>query len=179
MKYNELFEAAKSDKIECSPLNFKLDALSPVISKHTVDVHFNTLTKAYFKKYEATGDSFQKAGAVLHNQFWSILKPYDEKNKPTKTSMNFIEQHHGSWKKFNDSILESASTIHGSGWVMLSPAGKIIMVPNHAIKPNVLLIDLWEHSTVDSDFNKESFIKGFWKIVNWDAVDKNIIANIK
>jgi superoxide dismutase len=31
---------------------------------------------------------------------------------------------------------------------------------------------LWEHATVDHDYNREKFFKGYWNIVNWDFVEK-------
>jgi superoxide dismutase, Fe-Mn family len=176
MKYTELLEAKQPEVLECLPLQYKMDALSPVMSEHNVKVHYEILTKNYFKKYEATGDLFQKAGAVLHNQAWACMKPYNSRNKPSKTAMNFIEKHFKSWDKFTDAWLEAATSIHGSGWVMLQPTGKIIMVPNHSIKPNILLVDLWEHQTVDFDYDKEAFLKAWWKVVNWDVFDQKINA---
>ena len=62
--------AQNTDKLVMRKLDYRLDALAPCMSKHCVDVHYNKLTRKYFDKYAATGDLFQKAGAVLHNDYY-------------------------------------------------------------------------------------------------------------
>lgn len=167
-----LDELKTDEKLICNKLKYDRGALAPVMSKHNVEVHYDILTKNYFKKYNETGDLFQKAGAVLHNQYWSILKPYSEKNEPTRAVTDILDDKFGSFKKFKDAWIEKALTLRGSGWIMLSKKGSIFTVENHAIKPNAILIDLWEHASVDYDFNKEKFLTDFWKIIDWDVVEK-------
>jgi superoxide dismutase len=173
MHINEIQNITESKiTLKCLPLKFSEATLSPVMSKHNVDVHYNILTKNYFKKYAKTGDQFQKAGAVLHNSYWQALKAYDVKNKPTTKIIEFIEKHHGSWKKFEDKWIDEALKVHGNGWIMLNKTGKIITVHNHEIKPNIILnIDIWEHALIDFDFNREKFLKDFWTIVDWNVVE--------
>jgi Fe-Mn family superoxide dismutase len=175
MKISEIHNLIETkENLKCLPLKYSESALEPVMSKHNVEVHFQILTKNYFKKYAKTGDLFQKAGAVLHNSYWQCLKPYDVKNTPTPKIMELLEKNYGSWKKFEDNWIEEAIKVHGSGWVMLNKSGKIITVQNHKIVPHILPTDLWEHATSDYSYNKENFLKDFWKIVDWDVVESRL-----
>jgi superoxide dismutase len=43
------------------------------------------------------------------------------------------------------------------------------------LKPGIAMaIDLWEHTTVDYDFNREKFFTEFWNVVNWDHLELKI-----
>lgn len=164
----------KKEKLVCRDLRYKPDSLAPVMSKHNVEVHYDILTKNYFKKYNATGDLFQKAGAILHNEYWSVLKPYSDNNEPTAKMMDLFSDRYGSFNKFKNVWIEKALSLEGSGWIMLSEHGDIFIVENHMIKSNILLIDLWEHASVDYDFNKEKFLTDFWKIIDWNIVETRL-----
>lgn len=176
----DLLEAAtKLEELEIKPLAYSLGALAPCMSKHNVDVHYNILTKKYFKKYAETGDLFQKAGAVLHNDyFWPMLQKYDTKNKPSKDLEQKISQIHGSLKNFKKAVEEQALLLQGNGWVFVMEDWQIQIVQNHVIKPGILFaIDFWEHTTVDHDFDRVTFLKDFWNILNWQALDKIVTTD--
>ena len=115
-----LVEAAdQPSEIQLRRLGYPLDSLEPVMSKNCVDVHYNTLTKNYFKKYAATGDLFQKAGAVLHNDYyWPMMQPYKAKNEPSPAMRESIEKSHQSLSKFKTAVQEAALTVQGNGWVL-------------------------------------------------------------
>jgi Fe-Mn family superoxide dismutase len=165
--------ASKLEPIKISPLPYKTKDLEPAMSEHSVDVHYNTLTKNYFKKYKATGNLFQKAGALLHNDFfWPLLKPYSKNNKPSADLMRKINAAHKSLDLFKKSVVESALSIQGNGWVLIMEDLQIQTIQNHVLKPGIAMaIDLWEHTTVDYDFNREKFFQEFWNVVNWDKLE--------
>jgi superoxide dismutase len=173
---NLVESAQKLENITQSPLSYSLKSLEPVMSRQCVDVHYNILTKNYFKKYKATGDLFQKAGAVLHNDFyWPMMQPYKTGNQPSSKIRDQIDQ---TWKNFRglqDAALEAALSVQGNGWVMIMQDFQIQTVQNHVIKPGILwAIDIWEHATVDHNFNREKFFKDYWNIVNWTEIEQHL-----
>lgn len=169
-----LVEASqKLEKIHLNPLAYKMSALEPCMSENCVRVHYDILTQRYFDKYAETGDLFQKAGAVLHNDYyWPCMQPYSKKNSPTILLQEMIDNSHGSFAKMQDKVLETALAIQGNGWVLIMQDLQIVSVQNHVIKPGIILaIDIWEHATVDYDYNREKFLKNYWNIVNWKKVE--------
>lgn len=162
--------------ITMDKLSYPLNALDPVMSESCVKVHYQILTKKYFDKYKATGDLFQKAGALLHNDvYWPLMQPYHKQNPCPKSLEEQISDQHGSIKKFKDLVLEQAMGIQGNGWVFIMQDLQIQTVQNHVYKPGIACaIDMWEHATVDHDFNRESFLKGFWNIVNWQKLEQKL-----
>jgi len=167
------------EEIKLKPLSYPLYALEPCMTMRNVQVHYDILTKKYFKKYAETGDLFQKAGAVLHNDYyWPMLRPYDKNNSPSKKTMEKIEESHGDFKQFKENILEKATRLQGSGWVFVMEDLQIQMVQNHLIKPGIIMgIDLWEHQTVDYKFDREEFLKEFWYVINWEIFEKRMLEN--
>lgn len=177
-EHMRLVEAAATiEEIHLDKLPYSLDALEPAMSKRSVDVHYNTLTKNYFKKYEATGDLFQKAGALLHNDtFWPLLQPYNKGNKPSKPLLEKINNAHKSLGEFKKSVVEKALSIQGNGWVLIMSDLQIQTIQNHVLRPGIAMsIDLWEHTTVDYDFNREKFFSEFWNVVNWNELERRVL----
>lgn len=173
----DLLEASSQvEKISLDPLPYPMGALEPAMSRENVRVHYKILTANYFKKYEETGDLFQKAGAVLHNDsFWPMLRKYDRKNKPSADLEGKIKKAHGSLDKFKEKVLDEAKALQGNGWVFVMQDLQVISVQNHVIKPGIVLgIDLWEHSTRDFDFQRPDFLEEFWHIVNWDLFEERL-----
>ena len=64
-----LEEKSIPSDIEIIPLNFEDSQVSPVLSKATIDLHYNKLAKGYAQRYnDKEGDrDFNYAGAFLHN----------------------------------------------------------------------------------------------------------------
>jgi len=168
-----LFEANETLKLE--KLSFAKDSLSPIMSKETIDIHYDILTKNYYKKAKS-GDSFQIAGAFLHGLFWENLQPPESGNKPTGKILEFINDNFGSFSVFKNECEEMATTIKGNGWCALTKSGKCVQIPNHKKRSDIiLLIDMWEHSfflTYGAD--KKKYVKEFWKIVNWSVVEDRL-----
>jgi superoxide dismutase, Fe-Mn family len=165
-----LIEAAENHKpIKMDPLPYKMDALAPALSKQNVEIHYDILTRKYFDKYNKTGDLFQMAGAVLHNDYyWPCMQPYEKGNAPKGQMRDLIDQAHGSFEKFKHKFLDSALSIQGNGWVLLMQDMQIITIQNHMIKSGVVLAyDQWEHSLTDYKFDREQALTEWWNIVNW------------
>ena len=170
---NLIEQSQKIEEIHMDPLPYKLSALEPCMSEKCVKVHYQILTQKYFDKYAATGDLFQKAGASLHNDYyWPCMQPYAAKNQPTDKLQDLIDNAHGSVRKMQDKIVETALTIQGNGWVLIMQDLQIQPIQNHILKPGIILaIDIWEHATVDYDYNREKYFENYWNIINWKKVE--------
>lgn len=170
---NLLEAATKIEDLKIKKLPYSSEALAPCMSKENVDIHYNILTKKYFKKYAETGDLFQKAGAVLHNDyFWPMLKAYDSTNKPSKDLESVIIKSHGSLKEFKKLVEEQALQIQGNGWVFVMKDWQVKTVQNHELKSGILFaIDIWEHCTTDWKYDRSKFIQEFWNILNWEELE--------
>lgn len=175
MKIEQLVERRE---INPKPLPYALDALEPVMSKETMDLHYNIKTKNYFKKYNATGNNRDYNGAYLHTIFFDNLRSPKNKNEPVGNStLIHIEKHFKTFDKFKDRFSEKAMTLHEWGWCAALADGKIITFEDHELVKNiVLLIDMFEHAYIRDYDSKEKYIDSFWKIVNWDTVDKRLLA---
>ena len=159
-------------------LPFNRNKLKPIMSKKTIDVHYDVLTKNYFKKFNKEGDQFAEAGAYLHNIWWLQLKEPESSNLPIGSSKDLILSSFGSIPKFKNEFKSIATTINGNGWCALMKNGTIRQISNHKKVSNIiLLLDMWEHSYfLDYEADKSSYVDNFWKIINWDIVDSRILG---
>ena len=100
----------KQEKLELLKLPYSRDALSPVISKETINYHYANLAQAYvdrFNKGEGD-DKFNKAGAFLHNLYFPGLKEPSSKNQPTGKSAEIINKKYKSFDAFKEAVLKQA-----------------------------------------------------------------------
>jgi superoxide dismutase, Fe-Mn family len=176
-QYRQLIVEAKKIRpadVEIIPLNFEPKQVKAVMSKDTLDLHYEKLAKGYAKRYnEKEGDpEFNYAGAFLHNTYFPQFRETRENNKPNGPIANFIDQHFGSFEKFQTAVETTAMQIQGSGWVYLSQVGTIKTIPNHEVRNDILLlIDWWEHAFIlDYGSDKKKYLKETWKIINWNVI---------
>ena len=108
-------------EIVLEPLPYKKDQLDPVMSKKTIDYHYNNLAAGYvFRFNKGEGDpKFNAAGAFLHNLFFPQLQPPSNNNKPFGSSELLINDKYQSFDKFKQQFKEVAMKIQGSGWVYM------------------------------------------------------------
>jgi Fe-Mn family superoxide dismutase len=165
-------------KLETTPLPFGVKDLAPVMSKETIDYHFEHLAKGYAKRYNAGegNANFNRAGSFLHNKFFPQLRAPKPSNRAKGAVLALIEDKFKTWEDFKIAFKEEAMKIQGSGWVYLSTGGSIKTIPNHQVRTDIaLLLDFWEHAwALDYQSDKEAYIDGFWKIVNWDVVNERL-----
>lgn len=173
-----IVEEKSRDQLELNKLPYDRDSLEPVLSKQAIDYHYGKLAKGYVDRYNAGegDDEFNQAGAYLHNIFFTQLQPPSAANKPQGAVSALINQHYGSYEKFQEELKSQAMSIQGSGWVYLAKNGSIKTIKNHQIKSDILLlIDFWEHAfALDYQHDKQKYLKNFWKIINWDAVNQRL-----
>jgi Fe-Mn family superoxide dismutase len=182
----ELIEATtRPAKLETTPLPYAEDALEPVMSKATIDYHYEHLAKGYAKRYNAdnTGNSggtyvkdFNRAGNFLHNKFFPQLRPPKGRNLPKGPVLALIEEKFKDFDGFKAAFKEAAMKIQGSGWVYLSTGGDIKIIPNHQVRTDIcVLVDWWEHVwATDYQWDKERYLDNIWKIIDWDVCNERL-----
>ena len=126
--------------------------------------------------------AFYGSGAILHALFFENMGPENE-SKPDDLLMEQIIGNFGSYEMFQRQFTEASKAVEGSGWCLLVwvPAFqklRILQCEKHqnltlwGCEP-ILVLDMWEHSYyLQYKTNRPDYINGFWKIVNWDIVNK-------
>jgi Fe-Mn family superoxide dismutase len=165
-------------KLETTPLPYDLDALNPVLSRQSLEYHYEHLAKGYAKKYNNNiGDpNFNRAGSFLHNKFFPQLTAPNNSNRPKGASLELIERKFKTFDDFKESMKEKFLSIQGSGWVYLSTGGEIKTIKNHAVRTDIaLLIDAWEHVwALDYQWDKEKYFDNIWRIINWNVINDRL-----
>lgn len=172
------FLTESKERLELADLPYSRNALSPVMSKTTLDNHYGKLAKGYVDRYnKGEGDkTFNAAGAYLHNLFFPQLRAPRSSNKPTGSIKALIDRKFGSYDKFQKELAEKAMKLQGSHWIYLSKSGTIKTIPNHQKRTDIaLLIDWWEHAwAIDYGADKAKYLKNIWRIINWDIVNQRL-----
>lgn len=178
IKYVTVTEAKEPKTLTHTPLPYKRDALEPSISEETIDYHYDELYGGYVKRYnKGEGDAeFNEAGAFLHDIYFTQFREPKSSNPPTGKSLELIEEHFGTYEKFQENLAEEAMKIQGSGWIYLSWRGEIKTIKNHEIRKDIaLLIDWWEHAwALDYQSDKKTYLRNTWKIINWETINQRI-----
>ena len=175
----DLVEAStRPAKLETTPLPYSEKALEPIMSKETINYHFEHLAKGYAKKYNAGegNPDFNRAGSFLHNKFFPQLQAPKGANRPRGAVLALIEDNFKTYEDFKIAVKEIAMKIQGSGWVYLSTNGTIKTIANHAVRTDIcVLIDWWEHAwSLDYQWDKERYLDNIWKIINWDVCNERL-----
>jgi Fe-Mn family superoxide dismutase len=175
----DLLEAStRPAKLETTPLPYGERDLEPVMSKATIDYHYEHLAKGYAKRYNAGegNANFNRAGSFLHNKFFPQLRAPKGANRPRGAVLELIESNFKTWEDFKEAMKKEFMSIQGSGWVYLSTGGAIKKIANHAVRTDIaLLIDAWEHAwSLDHQWNKEAYFDNIWKIIDWDVVNERL-----
>ena len=189
---------------QLSKLPYAMDALQPYLSKETLEFHYGKHHQAYVNNLnnlakdtefanlaleevimKSSGGIFNNAAQIWnHTFYWNSLTPKSA-GEPTGKLADAIKKKFGSLDEFKKQFTQSAATLFGSGWARLikNTQGELeIMNTNNAqlpLKENkkaLLTCDVWEHAYyIDYRNARASYIENFWKIVNWDFVEKNFV----
>jgi Fe-Mn family superoxide dismutase len=124
--------------------------------------------------------AFNLGGHVNHSVFWTNMSP-DGGDKPVGELGSAIDDHFGSFDKFQAHFTAAALGVQGSGWSVLAwdSIGQRLLIQQFfdqqsnfavGIVP-VLMLDVWEHAYyLDYRNVRADYVKAFWNIVNWDNV---------
>ena len=135
--------------------------------------------------------SFQGGGHVLHSLFWPNLAPAGKTTgEPSGALADALKEEFGSFERFKKEFTAAASSTEGSGWAALAWCNTterpvIMQIEKHNINvyPTfriLMVLDVWEHAYyLDYKNERAKFVEAFWKIVNWDEVNRRLEAIIK
>ncbi len=196
---NNNFKNKETMKFEKVALPYATDALEPVISKTTVELHYGKHHQAYVDNLnklvvgtefenadletivkKSGGAIFNNAGQTLnHNIYFTSFKP-NGGGEPKGKLAEAINSQFGSFDKFKEEFNAAGATVFGSGWVWLAKdAGGKLSIEKEANAGNpltkgltpILGFDVWEHSYyLDYQNRRADHLKELWKIIDWDVV---------
>lgn len=175
----DLIEAStRPAKLETTPLPYGVKDLEPVMSRATIDYHYEHLAKGYAQRYnrgEGNAD-FNRAGSFLHNRFFPQLRAPKSGNRPRGAVLELIETKFKTYDDFQEQFSEAAMKIQGSGWLYLSTGGDIKTIANHAVRTDIcMIIDWWEHAwALDYQSDKAGYLRNMWRIINWDVCNERL-----
>ena len=144
---------------------------------------------AYVNKLEKDL-AFNLGGHVNHSIFWTNMSP-NGGDKPTGELASAIDDHFGSFEKFQGHFTATAMGVQGSGWSVLawdSIGQRLIIVQFFDQQGNLpagivplLMLDVWEHAYyLDYKNVRADYVKAFWAITNWENVQQRFdVARVK
>ena len=183
-------------------LPYAMDALSPYISKETLEYHYGKHHNAYVVNLnkltaetafaelsleevikQSSGGIFNNAAQVWnHTFYWMGLKPQGG-GAPTGALADAINAKWGSFDKFKEEFTKCAVGTFGSGWAWLvkKADGSLDLVstsnagtPLTTDAKPLLTCDVWEHAYyVDYRNARPKYVESFWNLVNWEFVATN------
>lgn len=186
-------------------LPYELDALSPHLTKETLEFHYGKHHQTYITNLnnqikgtefeempleeivkKSSGGMFNNAAQTWnHTFYWLGFTPKGQ-GKPAGELAAAIDTKWGGFEKFQEAFNACAAGTFGSGWAWLvkTPAGELDLVstsnagtPLTTENTPLLTCDVWEHAYyIDYRNSRPNYLKGFWEIVNWDEVAKRFAA---
>ncbi|MBN2196264.1 MAG: superoxide dismutase [Polyangiaceae bacterium] len=191
---------------EVKALPYAKDALAPVMSKDTLEFHYEKHHKGYMTnlkgllegKPEASksleeiirtgsGGVFNNAAQVWnHTFFWDGLRPGGGGAPPAGSLADLVQRDFGGWEELRTELINAGKTRFGSGWAWLvldDGKAKVISTPNAetplaSTEIPLLTVDVWEHAYyLDHRNRRDTFLEVFCdKLINWDFVAQNLAA---
>ena len=189
--------------LELPALPYEKNALEPHISEETLEYHYGKHHATYVSKLNDAvkgtdleskslediiksekGGLFNNAAQVWnHTFYWNCLSP-NGGGAPSGAIADAINDKWGSFEKFQEEFNASAAGNFGSGWTWLvkkSDGSVDIMNTDDADTPvahdgvtPLLTVDVWEHAYyIDYRNSRPNYLEAFWKLLNWDFVNKN------
>ena len=190
--------------IKLPDLPYEMDALSPHISKETLEYHYGKHHKAYVDKLNAAigggkyenlslddivGESkgeakvFNNAAQTWnHTFYWNCLSP-NGGGKPSGAIADAIKKSFGSFETFKEQFSDKSATLFGSGWTWVVKDGDKLSIvqtkdadnPMTDGKTPILTCDVWEHAYyIDYRNARPKYVEAFWNVINWEFAEKNL-----
>lgn len=136
--------------------------------------------------------AFHGGGHYLHSLFWRIMAPPTNGGggKPTGTLLEKINEDFGTFEAFQKQFTATAIAVEGGGWALLhyrKPDNRLVILQaenQHKLSQwgatPILGIDVWEHAYYLKYQNKRAdYVNGWWNLVNWAEVAKNLVEATK
>lgn len=187
-------------KFEMPKLPYATNALEPVISQQTVELHYGKHLQAYVNNLnnlvpgtkfensdivtivkESDGVIFNNAGQVLnHDIYFASFTSPGTGGSPKGKLAEAITAHFGSFENFQKEFNAASVSLFGAGWVWLAKdANGKLSIEKEANGSNpvvknltpILGFDVWEHAYyLDYQNRRADHLAEIWKIINWDVV---------
>jgi Fe-Mn family superoxide dismutase len=188
--------------LQLPPLPYAEDALAPVVSAETIQLHHGKHHRKYVDTANqllekeangartleelvrtSSGKLFNNAAQVWnHNFYWQSLSP--RPSKPSGALRAQLERDFGSYEAFVDKLAAAANGQFGSGWAWLvQKDGKLeVMATPNAESPMakglrcLLTIDVWEHAYyVDYRNQRDRYVQALIEQrLNWEFAERNL-----
>lgn len=186
------------------PLPYAKNALEPHISAETLEFHYGKHHQTYVDKLnglvpgtefegksleevvkKSSGGVFNNAAQIWnHTFYWHCLSP-NGGGEAKGAVAEAINKAFGSFAEFKTKFTESSINNFGSSWTWLvkkADGSLAIVNTSNAATPlteagttPLLTVDLWEHAYyIDYRNARPKYMEGFWALVNWDFVNKNL-----
>lgn len=186
---------------ELPKLPYPANALAPVISEQTINLHYGKHLQTYITnlnnliagtKFEnadletivcqSDGAIFNNAGQILNHTFYFLQLSANGGGTPEGTLAEAINKKWGSFDEFKKEFSAAAVGLFGSGWTWLAKDtdGELqILKESNAGNPltggmtPILTFDVWEHAYyIDYQNRRAEHIEKIWGLINWDIVQK-------
>ena len=190
----------KNGEFQLTKLPYATNALEPVISQQTIELHYGKHLRGYVDKLNrllkssnfkgasleeivasSDGALFDNAGQTLnHNLYFTQFAPRAKALSDGKLKREICDKW-GSEEAFRKAFTDAGLEIFGSGWVWLA-ANKdgelsIEKMPNGAnpiadgLKP-LMGFDVWEHAYyLDYQNRRADHLNALWLIVDWPTIE--------
>ncbi|MCL1942222.1 MAG: superoxide dismutase [Candidatus Azobacteroides sp.] len=188
-------------KFELKPLPYASNALEPVISKETMELHHDKHLATYVTNLnnliqgtkfenadletiikEADGPIFNNAAQVWNHDFYfASFTPDGGGGEPKGKLAEVIKETFGSFEEFKKEFTNASIGLFGSGWAWLTKDndGRLfILKESNAGNPltkgltPLLGFDVWEHAYyVDFRNRRADHINAIWNIIDWKVVE--------
>ena len=191
------------------PLGYAYQDLEPFIDTHTMGLHYNKHQANYLNRLNALlktnrfdfsypmeelykninsfqpkdrNDILYNLGGVLnHNLYFETISP-KEKEEPSSSLEQAINEKYGSYEEFQREFQNLALGIKGSGYVFLvrkkdNTIDLMVMLNQdspieYGVEP-LLNIDMWEHAYyLNYKNNKQEYLDNFFEIINFRYANK-------
>ncbi|HEY6824806.1 MAG TPA: superoxide dismutase [Steroidobacteraceae bacterium] len=184
------------------PLPYAEDALAPVISAETLQLHHGKHHRKYvdtmnqlLHEQPVAGNSLEDivrassgklfnnaAQAWNHGFYWQSLSP--KGGRPGAALLRQLEKDFGSFERFCEKFAAAAAAQFGSGWAWLvRKGGKLeVVTTSNADTPMkqgvqcLLTLDVWEHAYyVDYRNQRERYLSAVIENrLNWSFAEENL-----
>jgi Fe-Mn family superoxide dismutase len=176
-------------KFEMPTLPYATNALEPVISQQTIELHYGKHLQTYVNNLnnlvpgtkfensdlisiikESDGPIFNNAGQILnHDIYFSSFAP-NAGGEPTGKLAEAIAKEWGSFDNFKKEFNTAGAAVFGSGWVFLAKDASGSNPVTKGLTP-LLGFDVWEHAYyLDYQNRRADHLVELWKIINWTVV---------
>lgn len=189
----------KAMKFELIQLPYATNALEPVISQKTIELHHGKHLQTYVTNLnnlvpgtkfenkdlisivkESDGGIFNNAGQILNHEIYFTSFSPKGGGEPKGKLAEAINAQYQSFDNFKKEFNAAGASLFGSGWVWLAKdaSGKLSIEKeangsNPVVKglTPILGFDVWEHAYyLDYQNRRADHLAELWKIIDWDVV---------